>query len=263
MGGPCRTHFGGGIIFVMGPLSRCSSRDDRGSRAPSTVPEMSEHRQSRPIPILASDAERERCVALLRDAVGEGRLTLDEFSERVGLAHAARTDQELAHLARDLPGGPEAARLLTVASASTHEIPRSPGHGPPGPPAIRAHAVGPRSRPSRRLSTRSMRAAGEPSSSVLASASRDARMGSRALSSPSSSTTPASTSRGGSWASTSRTLSTFSGSAMRWRCHCGFSSAVLPLATKAQDANAAQKSLAATAYCDSTSAASTTEQQCA
>jgi len=75
---------------------------------------VSDDRESRPTPILASDAERERSIALLRDAVGEGRLTLEEFSERVGLAQAARTDQELARLARDLPGklavsGPPAA----------------------------------------------------------------------------------------------------------------------------------------------------------
>jgi hypothetical protein len=56
-----------------------------------------------PTPILASDAERERNVALLREAVGEGRLTLEEFTERVGLAQTARTDQELARLVRDLP----------------------------------------------------------------------------------------------------------------------------------------------------------------
>jgi len=55
------------------------------------------------MPMLASDAERERSIALLRGAVGEGRLTLEEFSERVGLAQAARTDTELAELARDLP----------------------------------------------------------------------------------------------------------------------------------------------------------------
>jgi hypothetical protein len=70
---------------------------------------MSDDRESRPTPILASDAERERSIALLRDAVGEGRLTLEEFSERVGLAQAARTDQELARVARDLPGVPAAA----------------------------------------------------------------------------------------------------------------------------------------------------------
>jgi Domain of unknown function (DUF1707)/Cell wall-active antibiotics response 4TMS YvqF len=65
---------------------------------------MSDDRESGATPILASDAERERSIAVLRDAVGEGRLTLEEFSERVGLAQAARTDQELARLARDLPG---------------------------------------------------------------------------------------------------------------------------------------------------------------
>lgn len=66
--------------------------------------EMSDEVESRPTPILVSDAERERSIALLRVAVGEGRLTLEEFSERVGLAYAARTDRELASLARDLPG---------------------------------------------------------------------------------------------------------------------------------------------------------------
>src|SRR5450755_2670232 len=42
-------------------------------------------------------------------AGGEGRLTLEEYSERVCLAQAARTDQELARLARDLPGDRAAA----------------------------------------------------------------------------------------------------------------------------------------------------------
>jgi hypothetical protein len=65
---------------------------------------MGDHGELRPTPILVSDSERERSVALLRVAVGEGRLTLEEFSERVGLAQAARTDRELAGLTRDLPG---------------------------------------------------------------------------------------------------------------------------------------------------------------
>lgn len=54
-------------------------------------------------PILASDAERERSVVLLRDAVTSGRLTLEQFSDRVGRAQVARTDQELAALTVDLP----------------------------------------------------------------------------------------------------------------------------------------------------------------
>jgi len=82
----------------------------------STVLEMSDDRESQPTPVLASDAERERSIALLRDAVGEGRLTLEEFSERVGHAQAARTDQELARLARDLPGDPAAPTPPTAAS---------------------------------------------------------------------------------------------------------------------------------------------------
>jgi hypothetical protein len=77
---------------------------------------MSDDRESLPTPILASDAERERSIALLRDAVGEGRLTLEEFGERVGVAQAARTDHELARLARDLPGDPAAASRPAAAS---------------------------------------------------------------------------------------------------------------------------------------------------
>jgi hypothetical protein len=81
-----------------------------------TVLEMRDDGESRPMPILVSDAERERSVALLRVAVGEGRLTLEEFSERVGLAYAARTDQELASLARDLPGTSAASVTPTAVS---------------------------------------------------------------------------------------------------------------------------------------------------
>ena len=60
-------------------------------------------------PILASDAERDHTVTRLRDAVAEGRLTLEEFSERVGAAQLARTDQELAVLSGDLPAAPAPA----------------------------------------------------------------------------------------------------------------------------------------------------------
>lgn len=56
--------------------------------------------------LLASDAERDRSVELLRSAVVDGRLTLEEFTERVELAQAARTDLELAALSRDLPANP-------------------------------------------------------------------------------------------------------------------------------------------------------------
>lgn len=61
---------------------------------------------SDPLPILASDAERDGAVARLRQAVAEGRLTLEEFSDRVGAAHGARTDRDLDALTRDLPAAP-------------------------------------------------------------------------------------------------------------------------------------------------------------
>jgi hypothetical protein len=77
---------------------------------------MTDDREPGTTPILASDAERERSIALLRDAVGEGRLTLEEFSQRVGLAHAARTDQELADLARDLPATAPASSTTPAVS---------------------------------------------------------------------------------------------------------------------------------------------------
>jgi hypothetical protein len=53
--------------------------------------------------VRASDAEREDVAAELGRAVGEGRLTLAEFSDRVGRAHAATTRGELAPLTTDLP----------------------------------------------------------------------------------------------------------------------------------------------------------------
>jgi hypothetical protein len=51
----------------------------------------------------ASDADRENVVGTLRRAVGEGRLTMDEFDERAAVAYAARTLGELEDLTADLP----------------------------------------------------------------------------------------------------------------------------------------------------------------
>jgi hypothetical protein len=54
----------------------------------------------------ASDAERESVVAALRDAYTEGRLTLDEFTERTADAYAGRTWDDLRGLTVDLPVQP-------------------------------------------------------------------------------------------------------------------------------------------------------------
>lgn len=58
--------------------------------------------------VRASDAEREQVATRLGQAVGEGRLTLSEFSDRVGQTHAAVTRAELASITADLPA-PSAA----------------------------------------------------------------------------------------------------------------------------------------------------------
>jgi hypothetical protein len=57
----------------------------------------------------ASDADRERTVAALRDHAAEGRLTLEEFTDRMSRAYLARTNDELEQLVRDLPATPAPA----------------------------------------------------------------------------------------------------------------------------------------------------------
>jgi hypothetical protein len=51
----------------------------------------------------ASDADRDQTVELLASAAAEGRLTLEEYSERSGSALSARTMGELAALTDDVP----------------------------------------------------------------------------------------------------------------------------------------------------------------
>jgi hypothetical protein len=66
----------------------------------------------KPSDLRASDADRERVVAVLAEAAGDGRLTLEEHSERVQRAYRARTLGELAGLTRDLvPPGAQPLQL--------------------------------------------------------------------------------------------------------------------------------------------------------
>jgi hypothetical protein len=60
----------------------------------------------------ASDADRERTVALLREHAAQGRLTLEEFADRMSVAYLTRTTEELDELIRDLPS--------TQAPVATH-----------------------------------------------------------------------------------------------------------------------------------------------
>ena len=53
--------------------------------------------------IRASDADRERVVELLRQHSAEGRITSEEFDERMSAAYAAKTMGALSELTSDLP----------------------------------------------------------------------------------------------------------------------------------------------------------------
>ncbi len=68
--------------------------------------------------IRASDRERDAAVEVLSTAVAEGRLSLEEFSARVDVAHAATQRAELARLTADLPSadvaGPSVAAHVEV-----------------------------------------------------------------------------------------------------------------------------------------------------
>ncbi|GAA2259452.1 DUF1707 domain-containing protein [Streptomyces atrovirens] len=51
----------------------------------------------------ASDADRERVAEILRDALAEGRLDMEEFEERLDATYKARTYGDLTPITRDLP----------------------------------------------------------------------------------------------------------------------------------------------------------------
>ena len=72
---------------------------------PGAVPE-------KPV-VRASDADREATVTRLQRAVGEGRIDLSEFGERVEAAYAAGTLADLAALVADLPpDGPPPVEIV-------------------------------------------------------------------------------------------------------------------------------------------------------
>jgi hypothetical protein len=70
------------------------------------VPEASKNRamspRQAPRDLRASDADRDRVLTLLADAMSDGRLTQDEHAERVQRAFSARTLGELSELTTDL-----------------------------------------------------------------------------------------------------------------------------------------------------------------
>ena len=68
--------------------------------------------------IRASDAERDATVERLSAATGDGRLTLEEFSQRMERATTARTRAELGRLVADLPADAGAAGTAVAERAA-------------------------------------------------------------------------------------------------------------------------------------------------
>ena len=79
----------------------------------------------------ASDADREAVAETLRDAHAEGRLTLEEFEERLDRTLAAKTLGELTMVTQDLP-----------ASDAALEAPTAPLPAPATPYSGRGHVRG-------------------------------------------------------------------------------------------------------------------------
>jgi hypothetical protein len=67
----------------------------------------------------ASDADRQEVVERLRGGLDEGRLKMDEYLERMGLAYDAVTYGDLAPLYKDLPESRAVARPETAQPAPT------------------------------------------------------------------------------------------------------------------------------------------------
>jgi len=58
---------------------------------------------ARPSTVLASDADRDAVAESLHDHVAEGRISLDEFRQRLDVVYAARTYAELDRATEGLP----------------------------------------------------------------------------------------------------------------------------------------------------------------
>ncbi|MHB1775127.1 MAG: DUF1707 SHOCT-like domain-containing protein [Acidimicrobiales bacterium] len=69
----------------------------------------------------ASDAERDAVAAELRQHLEDGRLTMEEFSERLDEVYAARTHGQLARARRELPA------LVRAAPPPPPRVGRRPG----------------------------------------------------------------------------------------------------------------------------------------
>jgi hypothetical protein len=90
--------------------------------------------------IRASDADRDRTAAALREHLAAGRLTAEEFDERLDKAYAAKTLGELDALMTDLPG----TDLEPLPDVSLHRVAGGlPQEGSGGPVVARPGGLSP------------------------------------------------------------------------------------------------------------------------
>jgi Domain of unknown function (DUF1707)/Cell wall-active antibiotics response 4TMS YvqF len=75
--------------------------------------------------VRASDAERDATVERLRDAAGEGRLTLEELTDRIDAATTAVMRSDLDGLTADLPATPPATRAQPLEVHALSDVKRS------------------------------------------------------------------------------------------------------------------------------------------
>jgi hypothetical protein len=73
----------------------------------------------------ASDADRQQVVERLRGALDEGRLKMDEYLERMGLAYEAVTYGDLVPLYRDLPEARPVAKREAAPPPAPAPAPRA------------------------------------------------------------------------------------------------------------------------------------------
>jgi uncharacterized protein DUF1707 len=64
-----------------------------------------------------ADADRERCSEELREHMLAGRLTPDEFEDRLSSTHRAKTRADLEAVKADLPRSPAAAPIVSAGEA--------------------------------------------------------------------------------------------------------------------------------------------------
>ena len=120
----------GAIMMVMCHISHRRYRDDAWSRDGWTWIDEAEDPERRDPDLRVSQAERDEVVTVLAGHFADGRLTVEEYEERVEAALAARTGRDLEPLLEDLPA-PDPRPVPT----HTHRRPEPRSMRPPVMPA--------------------------------------------------------------------------------------------------------------------------------